>query len=163
MAEFVCNTSPLQYLHQVGLLGLLPDLAGTILVPPAVVAELAAGRSLGVDLPDLSALGWVAVRTPADRSAPPPPPRLGAGEVEVIALALEVVGAVAVLDDRLAREAALGLGLPVTGTLGVLLDAKRAGFLPAVAPVLDRLQAIRFRIAPTTREAVLRLAGERPR
>jgi len=52
------------------------------------------------------------------------------------------------------------LKLTLTGTLGVLLKAKETGLLPAVALVLDRLEHLRFRVDPETRQAVLRLAGE---
>jgi len=52
------------------------------------------------------------------------------------------------------------LGLRVTGTLGVLLHAKRSGLVAAVAPLLDRLGDLRFRLATHTRAAFLRLAGE---
>jgi predicted nucleic acid-binding protein len=75
-------------------------------------------------------------------------------------LALELREAVVVLDDALGRRVAETLGLPLTGTLGLLLDAKRAGLVPAVAPLLDQLQALRFRLASHTRAAVLKLAGE---
>lgn len=60
----------------------------------------------------------------------------------------------------LARRHARLLGLTITGTLGVLLRAKNEGFLPAVAPVVDKLEQLGFRLAPETRAAVLRLAGE---
>ena len=76
-------------------------------------------------------------------------------------LGLEWREAVVVLDDALARRIAETLGLYLTGTLGLLLDAKRAGLVPAVAPLLDQLQVLRFRVAPHTRTAVLELAGER--
>jgi len=46
------------------------------------------------------------------------------------------------------------------GTLGLLLDAKKAGLLASVGPVLDRLQSLGFRLDPRTRAAVLRLSGE---
>jgi predicted nucleic acid-binding protein len=52
------------------------------------------------------------------------------------------------------------LHLTATGTLGVLFKAKETGHLPAVAPVLDRLEYLRFRLDPETRRAVLELAGE---
>jgi hypothetical protein len=52
------------------------------------------------------------------------------------------------------------LGLTVTGTLGVVLRAKRESHLPAVAPVVDKLEHLGFRLARDTRAAVLRLAGE---
>jgi predicted nucleic acid-binding protein len=87
---------------------------------------------------------------------------LGPGELEVLALTGECADAVAVLDDRLARRAALSLGLRLTGTLGLLLDAKRAGLIPALEPSLDDLQRLGFRISAHTRAAVLKLAGETP-
>jgi predicted nucleic acid-binding protein len=162
LAEFICDTSPLQYLHQVGLIDILPALAGRIVVPPAVVAELAAGRARGLNVPDPTAETWIAVRAPA--SGPPIPSlvALGSGELEVLTLALETVDAVVILDDRLARQVAQVLGIPLTGTLGLLLDAKRAGLIAAVGPVLDSLQVLGFRIARQTRAAVLALAGETP-
>lgn len=46
------------------------------------------------------------------------------------------------------------------GTMGVLLEAKRNGVLPAVAPVLDRLQATGFRVGAGLRTATLARAGE---
>ena len=48
------------------------------------------------------------------------------------------------------------LGLRLTGTLGLLLDAKRASLIPAVGPLLDQLEALRFRMAPQTRAAILK-------
>lgn len=75
-------------------------------------------------------------------------------------LALESREAIIVLDDALARRVAATLGLRMTGTLGLLLDAKRAGLIPAIAPILDQLQALRFRLASHSRSAVLALAGE---
>ena len=50
--------------------------------------------------------------------------------------------------------------LRVSGTLGVLIDAKRLGIIPAVCPLLDQLQSLGFRLAAHTRAAVLDLAGE---
>jgi predicted nucleic acid-binding protein len=75
-------------------------------------------------------------------------------------LALELPEAIVVLDDALARRVAETLNIRLTGTLGLLLDAKKAGLIPSVRPVLDQLQALRFRLAPHTRLAILRLAGE---
>ncbi len=77
-------------------------------------------------------------------------------------LALELRQAVVVPDDALARRVAETLELRLAGTLGLLLDAKRAGLIPAVDPLLDQLQALRFRLALHTRTAVLKLAGEGP-
>lgn len=59
MPEVVCNTSPLQYLHQTGLLRLLPALYGRVLVPEAVANEIRVGLKAGVNLPDLAELDWL--------------------------------------------------------------------------------------------------------
>src|SRR3990172_5236866 len=53
LAEAICDTSPLQYLHQIKHLDVLPSLATRVLVPPAVVDELREGMRLGLDLPDV--------------------------------------------------------------------------------------------------------------
>jgi predicted nucleic acid-binding protein len=160
LPDVICNTSPIQYLHQLELLHILRALAGGVIVPPAVVDELAEGRALGVNLPDLTALDWVTVRRPVSELAVPLVTNLGPGETEVLMLALESREAVVVLDDALARRVAETLGLRLTGTLGLLLDAKRAGLIPAVGPFLNQLQALHFRVAPHTRAAILKLAGE---
>ncbi|MGZ8219184.1 hypothetical protein [Methylomagnum sp.] len=62
MSEIICNTSPLQYLHQLGQLSLLERLVGKMIVPTAVVLELAEGKRRGVDVPDPAALPWVSLR-----------------------------------------------------------------------------------------------------
>jgi predicted nucleic acid-binding protein len=59
-----------------------------------------------------------------------------------------------------ARRIAEALEIRLTGTLGLLLDAKRARLIPAVTPLLDRLESLRFRLAAPTRAAVRALAGE---
>ncbi len=85
---------------------------------------------------------------------------LGAGETEVLALAMESGDAKVLLDDALARRMATMLGLGFRGTLGLLLDAKKAGTVTAVRPLLDRLKALGFRLRRDTERGVLELAGE---
>jgi predicted nucleic acid-binding protein len=158
--EVICDVSPIQYRHQVGLLDLLRLRYGAITIPPAVSAELREGTLRGVDLPAFEALDWMKIRQPAGRLLLPIVADLGAGEREVLALGTETPDSVVILDDALARQYARVLNLTLTGTLGVLLKAKEVGLLPAVTPVLDRLEHLRFRVDPETRQAVLRLAGE---
>jgi len=61
MPEVVCNTTPLQYLHQAEVLWILPKLYGRILVPRAVADEIEAGLRAGVNLPILTTLDWLEV------------------------------------------------------------------------------------------------------
>ncbi|TFH52694.1 MAG: DUF3368 domain-containing protein [Methanothrix sp.] len=160
MPEAICNTSPLQYLHQIGQLSIISALAGSIIVPPAVLVELDAGIAKGLDLPQPENLKWVRIQAPISAKAASLITDLGPGESQVLMLALEMPGSVAFLDDALARRVAIAKGIPIKGTLGLLLDAKRADHLPMVKPSLDRLQDLGFRLAQHTRDAVLKLAGE---
>jgi len=162
LPKAICDTSPLQYLHQLELLHILAALTEGVIVPPAVVDELATGRALGVNLPDVAQLDWVSVRHPISAAALPLVTDLGPGETQVLMLALELPETVAVLDDALARRVAHTLRLNLTGTLGLLIDAKQAGVISSVEPWLDKLHALRFHLAQHTRDAVLRLAGEEP-
>ncbi|MDE0165420.1 MAG: hypothetical protein OXL36_10015 [Bryobacterales bacterium] len=123
MRDVICNTSPLQYLHQADLLHLLPTLFGSVQAPSAVATELAEGRRRGVCLPELADLPWVTVRPVSDRKLLPLVTSLGNGEKEVLALGLEMPGHLLVLDDRNARRYAAAAGLKITGTLGILVIA----------------------------------------
>jgi predicted nucleic acid-binding protein len=161
LPEVVCNTSPLQYLHQLGQLELLSSLAKRVIVPDAVVGELAAGTAQGLDLPDPNQLEWCIIRTPRNTSVLPLMNELGAGEIAMLALALEMDDdVVVVLDDAQARFFAEKLEIPLTGTIGLLLDAKRAGLIEAVCPLLDDLHRLRFRLSKSIRQMALELAGE---
>jgi predicted nucleic acid-binding protein len=77
-----------------------------------------------------------------------------------LSLALERPGSCVVLDDKLARQAALLLNLPLLGTAGILLRAKNAGHLDAIRPALEKLAALGFRLTPATERIILDLAQE---
>lgn len=131
-----------------------------MIVPNAVCDELRAGLLQGIELPEVNTLPWIHRKDPVSAPALPLAADLGPGESAVLALALETPGSSVILDDALGRRAAELLGIPFTGTLGLLLSAKEKNLIPAVAPILDRLSELRFRVATSTRSAVLQLAGE---
>ena len=86
---------------------------------------------------------------------------MGPGETAALALALEIQADAVLLDERLGHDAALRLGLKVIGLLGLLLQAKANGLLPAVSPELDALRnEAGFWISDSLRVKVLRLAKE---
>jgi predicted nucleic acid-binding protein len=162
MPDVVSDTSVIQYLHQIVHLEVLHALYGRVLVPGAVADELEAGRTAGVDLPDLGQIPWLEVRRVSAAASLPIAATLGAGEREVLALACGFRDPLASLDDRAARNVARALSVRFTVTLGVLVRAKQAGHIGAVGPAVDRLEAVGFRLEPRTRAAVLELAGETP-
>jgi uncharacterized protein len=132
---------------------LLPALFGRIIVPPAVAAE---ATHRGSALPS-----WVDVH-PLGRpiDARVSAAHLGPGESEVLCLGLELKDAWLILDDGDARMLAHELRLHVLGTAAVLLEAKRAGFLPLVRPTLDALLARGFRLDSRVYALILKAAGE---
>jgi predicted nucleic acid-binding protein len=64
------------------------------------------------------------------------------------------------IDDALARRRAERIGLRLTGMLGVLFLAKKAGLIPSVKPTLDELRSTDYRMSERVYQDVLSRAGE---
>jgi predicted nucleic acid-binding protein len=160
MAEAISNTSPLFYLYQIGALDWLPRLFSGIWISNAVVQELAAGKRQGCDVPDPRAYRWLRVADPQRLPSEWLALDLGPGELSALALGLENRERTVLLDDALARRIAHSAGLTVWGTLRVLLEGKRLGLAPQIAPLVDRLQASGMWISADIRRRVLALAKE---
>jgi predicted nucleic acid-binding protein len=114
----VADTSPLNYLIQLGFDSLLPQLYGHIVVPSAVMQELRhSGAPSEVRAWLTHVPGWVHV----NRNAPVPDmdlAYLGPGEREAIQLAEEQQAELLLIDERKGRLEAKRRGLSTTGTLG---------------------------------------------
>jgi len=144
----VVDSTCLIGLERIGVLHLLPSLFNPVYVPPAVAGEF------GIVLP------WFSVVAPSDRALLDALGMLvDAGETEAIALAREL-GVKVVLDDRRARGVAGKMGLPILGTIGLLVQAKRAGLVPAIRPLLGDLESLGFHMSEGLKEEALRLVGE---
>ena len=156
----ISNTSPLLYLHRVGGLDWLPRLFSDLWVPRAVVDELRNGKMRGHDVPSPEGIEWVQIIEPR-----PVPSEwlvfdLGRGELAALALGLEHPERIVLLDDGLARRIGQAAGLTIWGTLKILLEAKSAGFITAVAPLLEGLEKAGMWMSRDIRQRVLSLAGE---
>lgn len=89
------------------------------------------------------------------------PDDLDAGESEAIALAIELKAGLILMDERKGTDVARALGLATVGVVGVLLEAKRAGHLEAVMPLIDQLVTdLGFFVSRPLRERIARLAEE---
>ena len=85
---------------------------------------------------------------------------LGPGEGDAVALALGSRARAVLLDEKAGRRVAAELGLPVVGTLALLLRAKRHGLLASVAPVLEAMAVQGRYVGERLKDDVLRAAGE---
>ena len=160
MLDVISDTSPIQYLFQIGLLHFLFKLYEEVTIPEAVNAELAEARRHGVELPNAESMPQFKVTPVALDPTLALPTTLGRGERDVLPLAAASPGCLVLLDDGLARQHAHRLGVKFTGTLGILLKFKQAGLLVEIRSVLDTLETKRFRIDHKTRAHVMKLAEE---
>jgi len=64
MAEAISNTSPLFYLHQIGVIDWLPHLFSEVWIPLAVLQELATGKRQGCNVPEFGARPWIRIVDP---------------------------------------------------------------------------------------------------
>ena len=86
--------------------------------------------------------------------------RIGAGEGEAIVLAIELNADLVLLDDERASKIARSLGLTKTGTIGILIAAKKLGWISEVTSVLVDLRATGFRMSARLYQAARAQAGE---
>ncbi len=154
----VSDTSPLNYLVLIGHVDVLPKLFGRVLTAPAVVSELTHPGCPQIVRQWASAKpAWLEVRPPSSLESSL---KLGRGETEAISLAHEIHADVVLIDERKGTQAAEGLGLVVTGTLGVLQLADEKGVLK-LAEAIGALRLTTFRCTDSVVEQLLRDADSR--
>jgi predicted nucleic acid-binding protein len=158
-ATWVINASPLILLSRIGQLAWLEQLAETLWVPNKVIEETSSGQDF--DPFAMIAVEWAMRRRIADIAVPTSVRAwdIDPGESQVIAHALRL-GCRAVLDDAAARRCAQALGLPVVGSIGVVLRAKTAGVIAEARPWLEKLQKAGMFADDHLIEAALASVGE---
>ena len=161
MAESaIVDSSPLIFLSKAGLLDFLRLAASEILVPKSVAEEIRRRGPEDVTARALAETAWLHV-TPD-----PPIPSviehwdLGPGESAVLAHARERPGTIAIIDDGSGRRCAEVLGIPLNGTLGLVMTAKLRGLIPAVRPVVTVLRSHGMFLSDRTIDRALALIGE---
>lgn len=140
----VSDTTPINILAQIGLLDLLPSLFGSVIITPAVVAELSHANTPAAVRAFLETLpSWVSVQAP-EKLLDTRLPR-GPGEKEAISLAMELHADFLLADDWRARQAAKRLGLTVMGTVGLLGQAAKRGLID-LDEAVAKLQSTNFHL-----------------
>ena len=114
----ISDTSCLIGLTNIGKLDVLNLLYGTVLVTTEIAQEYA------LTLPE-----WITIKAVTDNQKTITFNEfIDLGESSAIALATELEDVLVIIDERRARKVALGLGLEITGTLGLLIRAYEQGF-----------------------------------
>ena len=156
----ICDNSTLSALAEMGLLDLLPQIVGPIIVPAAIAREAAHPAA------PAALRNWIASPPPWFTVHPDPAvlldeaASLGAGEAAAITLAWGNRGASSlIMDEKRGRAVAKALGLPVTGLLAILVSAARSGLID-FEDALARLQATGFRLSSGLIEQARSKAGD---
>ena len=146
----IADASCLILLEKIDQLTILQKLYGQILVTQIVADEF------GLLLPD-----WVLIQNPKDISQQKTfELSVDRGEASAIALAVEQKDSLLIMDDLPGRKLAKELNINVTGTLGIIANAKLTGKVPSVKPILNKIQQTNFRISDRLIELIIRTANE---
>ncbi len=158
--RWVVNASPLILLTKISHIFLLHELCSELVIPRGVAKEILNGPANDLTRIWLNEKGSPLIRDLEQVDPVVAAWDLGLGESQVISWAYKNPGFEAILDDRAARKCALSLKIPVRGTVGVILLAKKDRRLAKAKPLLNQLIQIGFRIDPELLRTTLRLAKE---
>lgn len=157
----VCNSGPLIALGGIDRLELLRDLFGRVLVPVEVADEWQAGGLSQTGVAALRRATWIEVET---LPSPPDPlltSLLDLGETRAIELAKNHQPAVLLMDEARGRKVARDVyGLQVVGTGRVLAEAKHAGLIVRVKPLIEAMRANGYWLSDKIVDEIMRRSGE---
>jgi predicted nucleic acid-binding protein len=143
----VSDTTPLRYLIEVEKAYIIESLFSRVIIPQAVFNDLQQPKTpQTVKEWIVNHPAWLEVRQ-ADLSLYTPQKRIGAGEREAFALALELQADAVLLDDKGAIVEAKRLGLVTIRTFDILERAAKENLLD-LPETIDRIKRTSFRLPP---------------
>lgn len=156
----IVNASPLIFLGNANRLDLLRSTgASRVLVPQPVFDEVTSAGHADVAAKTIAEALWLERVASSAIPASVVAWDLGPGESSVIALAVQMPGAYAVIDDLNGRKCALALGVSVVGTLGLVIAAHRRGAISDAKTVLLELRSAGMWLSDAVIARALRIAG----
>jgi uncharacterized protein len=161
----VSDTSPITNLAAIGQLDLLRQLYSRVIIPQAVYNEMVGVDKVVPGAVEVQQLSWIqtiaVVNSQQVTEIQENQNNIDLGEAEAIILSKELKADLLLMDERRGRTVATSYGLNVTGLLGVLLQAKKQGLIPAIKPLIDQLIATAdFRVSQKLYAIVLQSADE---
>jgi len=159
----VSNTTPISNLLHLDNISLLAELFGVVYIPEAVADEVSVLFSSCKEW-QKCVEGEQIIIQPISNTifVKQMVPFLHKGEAEAICLSLEKKAKLCLIDDKDARTIAQLNNLPVAGTLGILLKAKKTGLISSAKELIDRLRSEHhFWIKEDMYQKVLHVAKEK--
>ena len=162
MPDIVINTGPLIAMVAAnGNLNWLPSMYGRIVIPYEVLLEIEAGGPGNTEIVALRAIErQVLIGRQSTQIDAAMLRELDLGESSVISSALLHAIDTVAIDEKAGRRLARIHGLNVTGSIGILLKAKRHGFLPNLGECIARMRAHGIWISAELTQEVLHRANE---
>jgi predicted nucleic acid-binding protein len=143
----ISDTTPLRYLIEIEKAYILESLFGRVIIPQAVFNDLQRPKTpQPVKEWIVNHPAWLEVRQ-ADLSLYTPQKRIGAGECEAFALALELQADAVLLDDKGAMVEAKRLGLITIRTFDILERAAKENLLD-LPETIEWIKRTSFRLPP---------------
>lgn len=157
----IADSSPLILLARIEQLWLLRALFSRVVVPAAVHHETVGQGHFRPGAAQIAGGDWISVEEVVDILAVRMlRQQVGPGESEAIVLALQLNADLLLIDDAKGRRIAETYGLSTVGTIGILIEAKRANLLPAFKPSLDALLEVGLHMNRQLYVHALQLSGE---
>ena len=128
-------------------------------IPQEVFNEIEAGKHKKYYL-NLLTFEWIKIEQIQDRKSISYFLDLDKGEAEAIVLATESEADLILLDESLGRFHAKHAGLRVTGTIGILVKAKKQGLISELKPLILELKDKGVWLSESLIERILELANE---
>ena len=135
--KVIINASPLIFLARSRHLALLKSFADEVWIPEPVAEEILQRGQNDITAQAIKNTAWLVIQPVEDIPMSILEWRLGAGESAVLALGLAHLNAEVIIDDLAGRKCADSLDIPVRGTLGLVLAAKKRGVIPKARPVIE--------------------------
>lgn len=136
--NWILNASPVILLGKADILGTISSLSKVWTIPEGVIREVEIKRDVDPYLKQLSESAEVVRKEISIIHPNVAAWDLGRGESEVLTLALDHDAGV-VLDDLQARKCASLHNIPLIGSVGLILKAKRKGLVTSAKPLMKRL------------------------
>jgi predicted nucleic acid-binding protein len=161
----VSDTSPITNLAAIGQLDLLRQLYSRVIIPEAVYNEMVHINKIVPGAVKVKTLSWIQTQTVINSlqvtEIQENNQSIHLGEAEAIILSLEMKADLLLMDERRGRIVATNYGINITGLLGVLIQAKKQGLIPAIKPLIDQLiTQANFRVNPQLYTVVLQASNE---